>query len=178
MSAGTYQGVNYAKKFNTVPPQQVDANWQGNRETWIDSVETLTGTGLDAGSQIKFFRPPQGARLVGGFLVTDAGALASGGTLEVGVTASVFNRKSGSTLIDDARNVDYSSKVSPAAEDTDKFLTATAGDSQAKTALLPAALLDMIGYEFDGQTDVIVTSATAALITGKTITLALDLIIP
>ena len=106
MGAGTYYGINYDYQFVDVPPVLVEANCQGKRVTMIDTVEVATATGLDAGTTITFFKPPQGSRLVGGNLFAEAGAtvLLSG---VVGPKAAAALKSAGLTVVEglDGRTV-------------------------------------------------------------------------
>jgi hypothetical protein len=173
MTVGVYNGINYAKS-QTVPPTMVHASCAGKRVTMIDTVEVDTTTGL-ATCTLTFFKPPRGSRIIGGNLFAEA--LVTGGTLSVGTGATKYARTSISATVP-FESVDYTDDTSVVA-DVDKFLAATTiGTTPAKTALIPIALIDVFGYEFDGETTVTVTSATADMVNAKRVTLQIDLILP
>lgn len=168
MSAGAYNSVQYAAPYVTVPPDKVDASFAGKTMTMFGTVESLTATGLDAGSTVQMFRPPAGARFVGGAIWSDD--LGSSVTLAVGTGATKYARAT------DTRDVNYADATSAIAV-ADKFGAATSHASATKTLLGLAANIDVIGYEFDGHTNVVVTTAGATMTTAKTITLVMEFII-
>lgn len=93
-------------------------------------LDTYEAVSLDSGSTITMFTPKAGEKYAGtGQLAWDD--LGTGVTLAVGI-----------------------------AGDTDKFLAATDAASAADKADLDAAseAVDALGYEFDGETDVIITT--------------------
>lgn len=154
MGAGTYYGVQYDAAYNTSPPEFTHASWAGKTLTMMDTMETLTATGLDAASTLTFFRPPKGARWNGiGKIWSDA--------LTNGVTLAVGTGVTGAAVV----------------ADVDKFGAATSHTAAAKTDLGLAADIDAVGYEFDGQTDVIVTTAVGAMATAQTVTLMMQFVI-
>ena len=121
--------------------------WNQEKRGMFDSYEAAA---LASGSTITMFRPPKGAKYAGsGQLAWDdlAGAAA---TIAVGIAGA-----------------------------TDKFLTATDVQSAADKADLDAGAgaVDALGYEFDGETDVILTTAGGNAITG-TIKLLMDILLP
>jgi hypothetical protein len=60
---------------------------------------------------------------------------------------------------------------------TAAFGAATSHASATKTLLGLAGNIDYVGYEFDGETDIIVTTAGATMTTAKTITLVMQFIV-
>lgn len=172
MTVGIYYGINYDYQFVDEPPNFVSASMQGRRMSMIDTREVDTTTGL-ATCTLTFFKPPKGSRLIGGNIYAEAGT--SGGTLSVGHGATRFGRTAISTTVP-FPSVDWSNKT-PVSAAVDAFLAATSMTSAAKTALLPIALIDTVGYEFDGETTVTVTSATQDMVNGQRVTLQIDLII-
>jgi hypothetical protein len=147
MGVGTYYGVQHTKIYVNNPPEQVHASYRGKTITMMDTVESLTATGLDAGSVITMFRPPKGARWNGvGAIWSDD--LGSSVTLSVGISGAAT-----------------------------KFGAATSHASATKTLLGLAADIDAVQYEFDGATDVIVTTAGATMTTAKTITLMMQFVV-
>ena len=144
MAVGTYYGVQENKILNNVPVEQVHASWRGKTLTMMDTAESLTATGLDAGSTFRMFTPPKGARWNGiGKVWSDD--LGTSVTLAVGIAGTA-----------------------------NKFGAATAHASATMTNLGLAADIDAVAYEFDGLTPVIVTTAGAAMTTGKTVTLMMQ----
>jgi hypothetical protein len=110
----------------------------------MDTVETLTATGLEAASTFEMFTPPKGARWTGhGKVWSDD--LGSGVTLAVGIAGTAA-----------------------------KFGAATAHASAAMTELGLAAGIDAVGYEFDGATPVIITVAGGTMTTAKTVSLMMQ----
>lgn len=172
MTTGIYYGINYDLQFVDVPPSQVHASMQGKKISMIDTREVDTTTGLET-CTLTFFKPPRGSRIIGGNLYSEINV--TGCTLSVGTGATTYARKAVSATVP-FESVDYTDKTSASAV-VDKFLAATAAATAAKTALLPVALIDVVGYEFDGDTTVTVTSATAAMITGSRVTLQIDLLV-
>jgi len=94
-------------------------------------MDQYEASSLESGSTIYMFIPPNGARVKGGYVISDA--LGTGVTLKVGIPDA-----------------------------TDKFLAATSHASATKSALLPAAAIDAVGYEFDGETPVVITTGGGA----------------
>lgn len=148
MGAGTYYGVQYDLAYNTDPPQFTHASWAGKTLTMMDTCETLTATGLDATSTITMFRPPKGARWNGiGKIWTDD--LTNNVTISVGIAGA-----------------------------TAKFGALTDhGAAALMTWLGLTADIDAVAYEFDGETDVIITTAVAAMATAQTITLMMQFVV-
>jgi len=148
MAAVDAFGVNYTKAFKTIPPSFVQSSeYGGPVKAYRDTYEAAT---LDYPGSIYMFRPAKGLKWTGrGFLMADA--LGTGVTLSVGTGIT----GAGVTAV------------------VDKFLAATVLTSAARTELGPIATIDAVGYEFDGQTDVIVTTGVAAA-TG-TIVLCMEL---
>jgi len=173
MTVGTYYGINYTAKYITVPPSEVHASMQGKKVSMIDTREVDATTGL-ATCTLTFFKPPRGSRIIGGNLYAEA--MVSTGTLSVGTGATTYARKAVSATVP-FESVDYTDKTSAVAV-VANFLAATTMTSAAKTALLPIALIDKIGYEFDGDTTVTVTGATADMVDAARVTLQIDLIMP
>jgi len=94
-------------------------------------LDSYEAAALAAASTISFFRPPKGAKWNGqGYIISDN--LGNNTTLAVGIAGA-----------------------------TDKFGAATnhGGGSAVRTELGKAANIDAVEYEFDGETDVIVTTA-------------------
>jgi len=161
---GTYYAVNYTKKYVTVPPVYVSAAYQGDTVTMMDTVETLTATGLTA-STFNFFKPPAGYRWNGvGTIYCDA--LGGATTLSVGTSATDYARTGVS--------VNWATKT-PAVAVVNSFLAAFSSVSAVKTSLGPIAAIDVLMYEFDGGTTVTVTS-TDTMDTAKTITLVMEFV--
>jgi hypothetical protein len=105
-------------------------------------VDTFEAAGELSGSTIYMFTPPKGSKFKGGFLASDN--LGNAATLAVGIVGT-----------------------------TEKFLAATVhGSAATQTSLLTVANIDVYGYEFDGETPVILTTGVGA-ITG-TIVLVMD----
>jgi hypothetical protein len=173
MTIGTYYGINYTSQYVTVPPTEIHASCQGKQVCMIDTREVDATTGL-ATCTLNFFKPPKGSRIVGGELWAEA--MATNGTLSVGTSATTWARKAVSATVA-FNSVDYTDKTSATAV-VDKFLAATTLSSAAKTALLPIATIDSVGYEFDGDTIVTVTGATADMVDGARVTLMIRLIMP
>lgn len=149
MAAGTYYAVQYTKAYQTTPAELVHASYIGKTLTMMDTVESATATGLDSGSVMSFFRPPKGARWNGvGKIWSDD--LTNNATLSVGINGAAT-----------------------------KFGAATnhGGGSAVMTNLGLAADIDAVQYEFDGATDVIVTTGTGAMATGKTVTLMMQFVV-
>lgn len=96
-------------------------------------VDEYEAAGLAMDSTIYMFIPPKGSRLKSGYVISDN--LGNNATLAVGIAGA-----------------------------TDKFLAATnhGGGAAVKTDLLPAAKIDAVGYEFDGETPVIITTGAGA----------------
>jgi hypothetical protein len=152
--AGTYYGVQYDLAYNTDPPEFTHASWQGKTLTMMDTQESLTATGLDAGSTFYMFRPPKGARWNGiGKVWSDA--LANNTTLSVGTSITAAG----------------------VAADVDRFGAATSHTAAAQTDLGLAADIDQVGYEFDGVTDVTITTGTGAMTTARTVTLMMQFVV-
>ena len=172
MTVGIYYGINYDYSYVDVPPVHVSSSMRGNLVTMIDTREVDATTGL-ATCTLTFFKPPAGSRLVGGEL--SAEAMANGGTLSVGHGATKYARKAVSTTVPFA-SVNWADATSVSAA-VAAFLAATVHTAAAKTALLPVALIDVVGYEFDGETTVTVTGATADMVDTKRVTLRIDLIV-
>jgi len=173
MTIGIYYGINYDYQFVDIPMVHTSSSMAGNSVSMIDTREVDTTTGL-ATCTLTFFKPPAGSRLMGGQLWAEAGV--STCTLSVGHGATKYARKAVSTTVPFA-SVNWADTTSVGAA-VAAFLAATAHTAATKTALLPIALIDVVGYEFDGQTTVTVTSATADMVTGQRVTLQLDLIVP
>ena len=172
MTIGIYYGINYDYQYVDDPPNFVHASMQGKRMSMIDTREVDTTTGL-ATCTLTFFKPPKGSRIVGGNLWAEAGV--SGGTLSVGTGATAYARTAISTTVPFA-SVNWADKTSAVAV-VNSFLAATSMTAAAKTALLPIAAIDVVGYEFDGETTVTVTGATQDMVNGQRVTLVIDLIV-
>ena len=173
MTIGTYYGINYDYQYVDSPMTHVSSSMQGNLMTFIDTREVDTTTGL-ATCTLTFFKPPAGSRLVGGQIWAEAGV--STGTLSVGHGATTYARKAVSATVPFA-SVDWADPT-PVSAAVAAFLPATSMTAAAKTDLLPIALIDVVGYEFDGKTTVTVTSATADMVNNQRVTLRIDLIVP
>ena len=172
MTVGTYYGMNYTDQYIDDPPDFTHASMQGKRMSMIDTREVDTTTGL-ATCTLTFFKPPKGARIVGGQLWAEAGV--STCTLSVGTGATAYARTAVSATVP-FNSVNWATKT-PAVAVVDQFLAATTHTSATKTALFPIATIDMVGYEFDGETTVTVTSATADMVDAQRVTLMIDLIV-
>ena len=173
MTVGAYKGMNY-KQRDDIPPTTVMANMSGKEVTMIDSREVDATTGL-ATNTLTFFKPPRGSRLIAGSLLAEA--MASGGTLSVGTGATTWARKAVNNTTNPFESVDYTDKTSAVAV-VDNFLAATVHTSAARTELLPVGKIDKLGYEFDGDTTVTVTGATADMVDGARVTMILKLLMP
>jgi len=130
-------------EVNSVAAALVASGRFVNRNTFMQPVKAVfdeyEAAALASGSSITSFTPPKGARWAGlGQLAWDdmAGAAA---TVAVGI-----------------------------AGDTDKFLAATDVQSAADKADLDAGAeaIDALGYEFDGETPIILTTGGGNAITG------------
>jgi hypothetical protein len=172
MTVGVYYGINYDYQFVDDPPANVHASMQGKVISMIDTREVDTTTGL-ATCTLTFFKPPKGSRLIGGNLYAEASV--TSGTLSVGHGATKYGRTAVSATVPFA-SVDWTNTTSVSAS-VAAFLAATTHNAATKTALLPIALIDTVGYEFDGDTTVTVTSATSDMINGQRVTLQIDLIV-
>lgn len=125
---------NYADAFNQTPGKLIPTkDWFG---VVRPVIETYEADALAADSTIKVCRPPKGSRLIGGYVAADD--LGTGNTLAVGTGITGAG----------------------VAAVVDKFLAATDfATAAAKVDLLPIGKIDVIGYEFDGETDLIITGA-------------------
>ena len=121
---------NYTKQFQTEPPDLVSAvDCQASLRAIHDKV--ITTVDFDSGDVIYAARPPKGWKWSGRSLVNH-GALGTNVTLAVGTGITGAS----------------------AAADPTKFLAAAdCAAAGVKTCNVPAG----IGYEFDGETDVIIT---------------------
>lgn len=173
MTANVYYGINYDYNFVDVPPIYTSSSMAGTKVSMVDTLEVTTAGGL-ATCSLTFFKPPAGSRLVGGSLYAEAGV--STCTLSVGHGATKYARKAVSTTVPFA-SVDWADATSVTAA-VAAFLAATSATAAAKTDILPIALIDVVGYEFDGATTVTVTAATADMVTAQRVTLRIDLIVP
>ena len=121
---------NYTKQFQTEPPDLVSAvDCQASLRAIHDKV--ITTVDFDSGDVIYAARPPKGWKWSGRSLVNH-GALGTNVTLAVGTGITGAG----------------------VAADSAKFLAAVnSAATGVKTCNVPAG----IGYEFDGETDVILT---------------------
>jgi len=172
MTIGIYYGINYTGQYVTSPPDFTHASMQGKRMCMIDTREVDATTGLET-ITLTMFKPPKGSRLVGGTLWAEAGA--TGMTLSVGTGATKYARTAVSTTVP-FNSVNWAVQTSAIAV-VDKFLAATTHTSATKSLLLLIADIDTVGYEFDGDTAVTITSGTADVVDTKRITLRIDLIV-
>jgi hypothetical protein len=172
MVTGTYYGINYDYQYVDDPCEFVHASMQGKRMCMIDTREVDATTGLET-CTLTFFKPPKGSRLVGGTLWAEA--MAASGTLSVGHGATTYARTAVSATVP-FNSVNWADKTSVTA-DVDAFLTATTHTSATKTKFLAIAMIDLVGYEFDGETTVTVTGATSDMVDTRRVTLRLDLIV-
>jgi hypothetical protein len=120
--------------------------WGAKLATYLDSYEAAA---LASGSPITMFTPKKGEKWAGtGQLAWDDLSDTNTVTLSVGIAGAV-----------------------------DKFLAATSAVSAADKADLDAGAgaVDALGYEFDGETPVIITTAGVSAATG-TIKLRFDVI--
>lgn len=118
----------------------------------VTCFDTYEAANLAAASTIHMFRPPKGAKWNGvGFLAWDDLSGTSTYTLAVGIAGT-----------------------------TDKFLAATSAVAAADMAALDAGAtaISAIGYEFDGETDVIITTAGSAADATGTISLMMEFFMP
>jgi len=172
MTIGTYYGINYDYQYVDSPPDFVHASMQGKRMCMIDTREVDATTGLET-ITLTMFKPPKGSRIIGGALWAEAGE--TGMTLSVGHGQTTYARHAVSTTVP-FNSVNWASTTHVDA-DVDAFLAATTHSSATKSLLLLIADIDIIGYEFDGETTVTVTGGTADVVTTKRITLRIDLIV-
>lgn len=129
----------------------------GNKKIGI--TETYEAATLAVGSTLAMFKPPRGAKWDGtGFLAWDDLSDTAAYTLSVGVGVT----KAGAAAVVDA------------------FLAATSVVSAADMAALDAgaAAITYIGYEFDGETYVTITTAGAAADATGTIKLSMGFEMP
>jgi len=121
---------NYTKQFQAEPPEMVNAaDCQASLRAIHDKV--ITTADFDSGDVICAARPPKGWKWSGRSLINH-------GALGAGVTLSMGTGPTGAGV----------------AADLTKFLAAVdSAASGVKTCNVPAG----IGYEFDGETDVIIT---------------------
>lgn len=96
-------------------------------------VDQYEAAALELGSTINMFIPPKGSKFKSGYLISDN--LGNNTTLAVGIPGA-----------------------------TTKFLAATnhGGGAAVKTDFPLVAAIDEIGYEFDGETPVIITTGAGA----------------
>ena len=120
----------------------------------IGILETYECAALASGSTIYMFIPPAGAKYIGGKMAWD----------DMGSAAVTFAVGTGVTGAGVAAN-------------TTKFLGATDVQSAADETILDAgaAEIDVLGYEFDGETPVIITTAGGNAATG-TVKLLMELL--
>ena len=118
----------------------------------VSIQRTYECAALASGSTIYMFVPPKGAQYLGGKMAWD----------DMGAAAATFSVGTGIT-------------AAAVAADTTKFLPATDVQSAADEAVLDAgaAEISVLGYEFDGETAVIITTAGGNAATG-TVTLMME----
>ena len=138
---------NYTKQFQTEPPDLVSAvDCQASLRAIHDKV--ITTVDFDSGDVIYAARPPKGWKWSGRSLVNH-GALGTNVTLAVGTGITGAG----------------------AAADPTKFLAAAnCAAAGVKTCNAPAG----IGYEFDGETDIILTIGGADCAVGIDIIVELE----
>ena len=150
----------YTDKYIDVPPSLIKAN----KEAKVKGMFAYVVPGAsDAGATLYMLRPPAGSRWNGKGWIWST-ALGTGATVAVGTGIT------GSAV----------------AADTDKFLAATSHASATKTDLGPVAIITadlaaaVVGelYEFDGETDVIITTAGHALAGTEKVALYFEVTLP
>ena len=133
---------NYAAAFNQSPGKLISSEyWGAEKRTYGGNPgDKYEADALPSGSVIHVCRPPKGWRLQGGKITSDD--LGNNTTLAVGTGVTGAG----------------------VAADPDKFMAATnhGGGAAVQTPLLGAAQIDAIGHEFDGETDLIITTGTGA----------------
>jgi len=173
MTVGVYYGINYDYQFVDVPPASVHASMQGRLMTMIDTREVDATTGL-ATCTMTFFKPPKGSRIVGGTIWGEA--VSGSGTLSVGFGATAYARTALSATVP-FPSVNWADKTSVGAIVAGLLAATNFYSAAVKVELLLIPLIDTVGYEFDGETTVTVTSATNDMIDGARVTLKIDLVL-
>jgi len=113
----------------------------------LTMMDTVETLASDVGATLYMFRPPKGARWNGMGFLA-TDALGAGRTCAVGIAGT-----------------------------TDKFLAATDHSAAARTELGKIATIASLMYEFDGATDVIVTTAGDAITGDETVTLMMQFVV-
>ena len=147
MANGANYGSNFTKFDQSSPRKMVDvAEWGARMRVQYDTYEA---DGLASGSTISMARMPKGARVWNVVLITDD--LSGSGTLQVGDSDDP-NRFITESICGDANKVHY---MHPKAHASDSNLTLLGGVSGTG--------IDGFGYEYTSETDIIITTATAAI---------------
>lgn len=145
----TVNGVNYAK---TNAPS--DGNWKLNPVSEVGGTlrvlyDTYVASSLAAGSTINVGRIPQDSRVWNVIMVT--GDLSATATLSVGDSSDV-DRFITASICGDANKVHY---MHPKAHASDSNVTLLGGASGTG--------IDAFGHTYTAATDIIITTATAAI---------------
>jgi hypothetical protein len=143
----TVYGANFTKFDQNVPREQVNVAEHGARLRI--QYDTYEASSAGAGTVIKMARMPKGARVWQIILVTDD--LSGSGTLQVG-DSSDPNRFITESICGDANKVHYMHPKAHASDSNVTLLGAVSGTG-----------IDGFGYAYTAETDIIITTATAAV---------------
>jgi hypothetical protein len=143
----TVYGANFTKFDQNVPREQVNVAEHGARLRI--QYDTYEASSAGAGTVIKMARMPKGARVWQIILVTDD--LSGSGTLQVG-DSSDPNRFITESICGDANKVHYMHPKAHASDGNVTLLGAVSGTG-----------IDGFGYAYTAETDIIITTATAAV---------------
>ena len=143
----TVYGANFTKFDQNVPREQVNVAEDGARLSI--QYDTYEASSAGAGTVIKMARMPKGARVWQIILVTDD--LSGSGTLQVG-DSSDPNRFITESICGDANKVHYMHPKAHASDGNVTLLGAVSGTG-----------IDGFGYAYTAETDIIITTATAAV---------------
>ena len=143
----TVYGVNFTLFDQNTPKEMADVAEHGGRMRV--QYDTYEASSLASGSTISMARMPKGSRVWQVILITDD--LSGSGTLQVG-DSSDPNRFITESICGDANKVHY---MHPKAHASDSNVTLLGGVSGTG--------IDGFGYEYTAATDIIITTATAAV---------------
>ena len=143
----TVYGANFTKFDQNVPREQVNVAEHGARLRI--QYDTYEASSAGAATVIKMARMPKGARVWQIILVTDD--LSGSGTLQVG-DSSDPNRFITESICGDANKVHYMHPKAHASDGNVTLLGAVSGTG-----------IDGFGYAYTAETDIIITTATAAV---------------
>ena len=141
----TVYGVNFTKYDQNVPKEMVNVAENGGRLRV--QYDTYEASALEAGSTISVARIPKGARIWDAFIIADA--LGSGHTLSLGDSDDV-DRFITATLFNTANKM---VSISPR----------PTGTANAASTAASGTGIAAIGYEYTSETDIIITTASAAI---------------